>query len=109
MVACTPDEERVLVESELTYDLVGLKSLEVNDMLYRTFCSANKHDGMWNTLGAARVYSDKDGNEYTSFAIGGCYVLYENTLYHGFDLLEDGSLTVEELEMLEFPFSVKED
>ena len=101
--------ENTVEEKELTYDLIGLKSITVNGEIFSTFCSANKEDGMWATPGAARGYTDHDGNKYTTYALGGCFVVYESHMYHGFDLLENNILTVEELELLEYPFWIVEE
>ena len=105
--ACkSEDETRTVVEKEWIYDFVGIKSIEVNEELFTTFCKQEKdrEDGLWNTFGAARGYTDSSGIEYRAFAISPCLVYYDNTMYHGFDLLESDLLTIEELELLEFPF-----
>ncbi|GEM_PF-1865379 len=103
--SCKAEEPRIVNEIEVTYDYIGVKSIEVNGELFTTVCKQNKDDGLWNTPGAARLYTDSKGDTYTAYACSPCSVIFNNTLYHGFDLLEDKILTVEELELLEFPFS----
>ena len=105
--ACkSEDDTRTVVEKEWIYDFIGIKSIEVNEELFTTFCKQEKDrdDGLWNTFGAGRIYKDSNGIEYRAFAISPCLVYYDNTMYHGFDLLESDLLTIEELELLEFPF-----
>jgi len=103
--ACNSDDDtRTVVETEWIYDFIGIKSIEVNGELFTTFCKHEKDSEGWNTFTDARKYTDDDGQEYTSYDDGGCKVFYENTMYHGFDLLESELLTIEELELLEFPF-----
>lgn len=105
--ACkSEDEPRVVVEKEWIYDFIGKKSVEVNEELFTTFCKKEKdrEDGLWNTLGSAITYTDENGKKYSAFYYSPCLVYYDNTMYHGFDLLENGLLTIEELVLLEFPF-----
>ena len=64
---------------------------------------------LFTILSKIRIYTDKDGTEYSSLAAGSCEVFYNKTMYHGFDLLEDNKLTIEELELLEFPFTEDQD
>lgn len=106
--ACNSDDDtRTVVETEWIYDFIGIKSIEVNGELFTTFCKHEKDDdtGLWITPGTARWYTDSDGTKYISSAFGSCEVFYNKTMYHGFDLLEDNILNVEELELLQFPFS----
>lgn len=104
--ACkSEDATRTVVESEWIYDFIGIKSIEVNEELFTTFCKQEKDNEGWSTFGIARNYTDDEDNEYTSYAMGRCLVYYDNTMYHGFDLLESDLLTIEELELLEYPFS----
>lgn len=103
--SCKTEEPRVINEIDVTYDYIGVKSIEVNSNLFTTVCKQNKDDGLWNTFGGVRIFKDSDGVTYTAYESSPCSVIFNNTLYHGFDLLEDGTLTVEELELLEFPFS----
>lgn len=108
LTACKSDEDdiRTVVEKDWIYDFIGLKSVEVNGKLFTTFCKQEKDrdDGLWNTFTDARSYTDENSIEYTAYFDGGCKVFYDNTMYHGFDLLENELLTIEELELLEFPF-----
>ncbi len=109
LVACKNDEEviREVIEHEIVYDYIGIKIIEVNEEIFTTFCQNLKEDdsGMWNTPGGGREYTDVSGKEYIANYFSPCRVLYDDTMYHGFDLLENGLLTIEELELLEFPFS----
>jgi len=94
------------VESEWIYDFIGRKSIKVNEELFITFCKDDRSGtGLWISPTVGRTYTDSNGKEYGSLADGPCLVYYDKTMYHGFDLLESGLLTVEELELLEFPFS----
>ncbi len=101
------EEERTVVESEWIYDFIGIKSIEVNEELFITFCLKEKDNdsGMMNIFLGARGFITPNGKEYSALAGGPCQVYYDHTMYHGFDLLERALLTVEELELLEFPFS----
>ena len=103
------DDSRTVVEKDWIYDFIGIKSIEVNGELFTTFCKQEKESELWNTFGAARSYIDESGNEYRAYLISPCLVFYDDTMYHGFDLLENGLLTIEELELLEFPFSEESD
>jgi hypothetical protein len=104
LVACDDSGERVVIEKSITYDLIGLKSIEVNGDVYTSFCKQEKDGGMVNVFGTKRIYRDKSGVEYSSYENGTCVVVFNDIMYHGFDLLEDKKLTIDELKQLEFPF-----
>ena len=109
--ACKDKEEEEMVvesvvESEWIYDYIGRKTIKVNEKLFITFCKDNRDGtGLWLSNSLARMYTDSNGKEYISLASGACEIFYDKTMYHGFDLVENGLLTLEELELLEFPFS----
>lgn len=110
LIACKNEEDtRTIVEKEWIYDFIGVKSIEVNEELFTTFCKQEKEGNGWNTLGGSRTFKDATGKEYSANFSSPCLVYYNNTMYHGFDLLETNLLTIEELELLEFPFSEKLD
>ena len=104
LVACNDSNERIVVEKAITYDLIGIKSIDVNGDIFTTFCIQDKVGGGVNVFGSERVYTDGDGVEYSSYESGTCVIVFNDVMYHGFDLLEDETLTVDELELLEFPF-----
>ncbi|MCF7926428.1 MAG: hypothetical protein K9L74_02460 [Candidatus Izimaplasma sp.] len=102
--SCSASEERVVIEKSISYDLIGIKAIEVNGEVFSTFCLQDKEGEGVNVFGTKRVYTDIDGIEYSSYENGTCVIVFNDVMYHGFDLLEDKTLTVEELELLEFPF-----
>lgn len=105
LVACKTEEIRIVVENEVTYDYIGIMSIDVNEETFTTFCKKDKEGEGYAVLGGTRTYTDDSGKEYSAEHSDSCVVIYENNLYHGFDLLEKGLLTVEELALVEFPFS----
>jgi len=108
LASCKNDDNndtRTVIEVEMTYDFIGIKSIEVNEEIFTTFCKQDKEGEGWNTFGSSRLYTDENDIEYRAYFNGGCKVFYDNVMYHGFDLLESDLLTIEELELLEFPFS----
>jgi hypothetical protein len=105
LVACKSEETRIVVENEVTYDYIGIMSIEVNEETFTTICKKDKDGEGYAVLGGTRTYTDDSGKEYRAEYSDSCVVIYDNTLYHGFDLIEKGLLTVEELELVEFPFS----
>jgi|LGOV01.1.fsa_nt_gb hypothetical protein len=80
-------------------------SIDVNEETFTTFCKKDKEGEGYAVLGGARTYTDDSGKEYSAEYSSSCVVIYDDTVYHGFDLLESKLLTVEELELVEFPFS----
>ena len=111
LTSCKVEDTRVVTENEIIYDFISTKSIDVNEETFITFCKHDKDEenGIRNTFLSTIEYTDDDGKVYTSAAISSCSVFYSDTMYHGFELLEDGILTIEELDLLEFPFSEKED
>ena len=101
--------ERKVEDNEMLYDFIGTKSIKVNDEVFTLFCRENKNGDLWVSYTMARNYVDDNDKKYISLFSGACSVYYDQTMYHGFDLLENGKLTVEELDLLGFPFELRDD